>query len=60
MRAAASSGFTCILTRDRLFAESAARALVANNLSIVVVALPQLREADFLMAFEEAWQREAI
>ncbi len=40
--AAAEAGFTCLLTQDRLFGESAAHALKAYpNFSVVVVRLRQ-------------------
>jgi len=42
VEAATKAGFTCILTRDRLFAESVGRMLDERpGLSIVVVHLPQ-------------------
>ena len=42
--AAVASGFDCLLTRDRLFGESAARALRLHpTLSVVLVNLPQQR-----------------
>lgn len=58
---AVEAHFTALLTRDRLFGESAARALRINNeFSIVRVALPQLRASQFLAAFRTAWQAEQI
>lgn len=61
VRSAAQAGFTCILTRDRLFARSAARQLKEfPTLSIVVVELPQLRREPFLDAFRKAWSRNPI
>jgi len=44
LEAAASAGFSCLLTRDRLFGESASRLEVVPQFSIVVVNLSQLRE----------------
>ena len=42
--AAAAAGFTCLLTRDQLFGESAARALKNfPSFAVVVVDLPQQR-----------------
>ena len=42
--AAVAAGFTCLLTRDQLFGESAARALkVFSTFGVVVVNLPQQR-----------------
>jgi hypothetical protein len=53
---AAQAKFTALLTRDRLFGESAAGALRAYpELCVVRVALPQLRAAAFLQAFRAAW-----
>jgi hypothetical protein len=44
VEAAANAGFNCILTRDRLFGESAARALKRfPGFSVVLVTIPQLR-----------------
>jgi hypothetical protein len=44
--AATSAGFTCLLTRDQRFGESAARALKAfPGFAVVVVDLPQLPRA---------------
>ncbi len=53
--------FTVLLTRDRLFGESAAQTLkVHNEFSIVLVRLPQLRASQFLAAFRAAWQTAQI
>lgn len=53
--AAVESKFTVLLTRDRLFGQSAAAALKANSeFCIVRVALPQLRAGAFLEAFRSA------
>jgi hypothetical protein len=53
--------FTALLTRDRLFAESAAQTLkVHNGFCIVRVTLPQLRASHFLPAFRAAWQTAQI
>jgi hypothetical protein len=58
---AVGAGFDCVLTRDRLFSESAARALKQfRNFSVVVVTTPQLRGAEFLERFREAWGRGPI
>ena len=59
--AAFGAGFRVILTRDRLFGESAARALRAlPELAIVVVALPQARAAIYLAEFRKHWERQPI
>ena len=59
--AAVQSHFTVLLTRDRLFGESAAGALKTNSQFCVVrVTLPQLRAGAFLQAFRAAWQEARI
>lgn len=55
--AAAAAGFSCVLTRDRLFGQSAGRSLKRFPImSVVLLTLPQLRERQFLEAFRAAWQ----
>ena len=59
--AAVRAKFTVLLTRDRLFGESAASALKANNeFCIVRVRLRQLRADSFLQAFRSAWNEARI
>src|SRR5882724_3552229 len=59
--AAVQAKFTALLTRDRLFGESAAQALkVHNEFCVVRVTLPQLRADQFLQAFRAAWQTTQI
>jgi predicted nuclease of predicted toxin-antitoxin system len=59
--ATAQAGISCILTRDHLFAQSAAKALkVHTSLSIVVLTLAQLRAPAFLEAFQQAWSLAPI
>lgn len=59
--AAAPAKFTALLTRDRLFGESAAQTLkIHNEFSIVRVRLPQLRASQFLTAFRAAWRTAQI
>jgi hypothetical protein len=61
VEAAANAGFNCILTRDRLFGESAARALKRfPAFSVVLVTIPQLRGAAFLEQFRRSWVRGPI
>jgi len=61
VRAAARAKFTVLLTRDRLFGESAAGALRTNSeFCIVRVTLRQLRAAAFLQAFRAAWNEARI
>jgi predicted nuclease of predicted toxin-antitoxin system len=56
LEAAISGDFTSLLTRDRLFSESAFRVLKRfPHFRVVVVTLPQLREKAFLDAFRKAW-----
>jgi hypothetical protein len=59
--AAYRAGFRVILTRDRLFGTSTGRVLAAlPELGIVVVTLPQAREAAYLAEFETQWRRKPI
>jgi hypothetical protein len=58
---AAEAKFTVLLTRDRLFGESAASALKGRReFCIVRKTLPQLRAPQFLQAFRAAWQNSRI
>jgi hypothetical protein len=58
---AIQSGFRCILTRDRLFSESAARTLKRfPEFCVVLVTIPQLRGPEFLERFGTAWDRAPI
>jgi predicted nuclease of predicted toxin-antitoxin system len=59
--AAVQAKFTALLTRDRLFGESASQTLKAHNeFCIVLVRLPQLRASEFVAAFRAAWQTAQI
>lgn len=59
--AAAAARVSCIVTRDNLFAQSAAKALkIHTTLSIVVLKLAQLRAPAFLEAFQQAWSSRPI
>jgi hypothetical protein len=61
VEAAVGAGFTCLLTRDRLFSESAARALKRfPAFSVVLVTLPQLRWPEFSAEFNRAWGERPI
>ena len=54
--AAFAAGFRAVLTRDRLFGESAGKALRAYpELSVVILRLPQARESIYLKEFEKRW-----
>lgn len=58
---ASSEGFGVLLTRDRGFGASAGSILdTLPALAIVIVTLPQVREAPYLAAFDAAWQRSPI
>src|SRR5258708_31259571 len=58
---AVQAKFTVLLTRDRLFRESAAGALKLNiEFCIVRITLRQLRAGAFLQAFRTAWQQARI
>jgi hypothetical protein len=58
---AAEAKFTVLLTRDRLFGESAAGALKTNKeFCIVRIGLRQLRADAFLEAFRSAWNEAPI
>ena len=61
LEAAEVAGFSCLLTRDRLFGESASRHLKKYpSFAIVVVLLPQVRAPQFLATFKEAWENIPI
>ncbi len=58
---AAGAGFTCLLTQDRLFAESAAIGLRAvPQFSVVVVRLPQRPWREYQQQFRQAWAESPI
>jgi predicted nuclease of predicted toxin-antitoxin system len=58
---AAAAGFTCLLTRDQLFGESAARALKSfPEFAVVVVDLPQQRWEFYQRRFAATWQSGPI
>ena len=58
---AVSAGFTCLLTRDQRFGESAARALKAfPGFAVVVVNLPQLPLSKHHEQFLAAWRAKPI
>ncbi|PWU16666.1 MAG: hypothetical protein C5B49_10260 [Bdellovibrio sp.] len=59
--AAYKAGFRAILTRDRLFGESAARALKSYpELAVVILRLPQARENGYLHEFDNRWRESPI
>jgi len=58
---AAAAGFTCLLTREQLFGESAARALKNfPTFAVVVVDLPQQRWPAYQERFVTAWGTRPI
>ena len=58
---AVASGFNCLLTRDRLFGESASRALRLHpTFAVVLVNLPQQRWPEYLQSFLKAWTSSPI
>lgn len=61
VEAAAAAGFVCILTRDRLFSEAAARSLKRlTTFSVVLIRIPQSRWTEFESEFKRAWSANPI
>ena len=61
VKAAVDAGFRCLLTRDRLFGESATRALkVFPQFAVVVVGLPQRRWFEYRELFVARWTERPI
>ena len=59
--AAVANGFTCLLTRDRLFGESASRTMKQYpEFAIVVIELKQQKWPGYGEEFRRARQREPI
>jgi hypothetical protein len=59
--AAVAAGFVCLLTRDRLFGESAARALRAfPQFAVVVVNVPQEPWQQYRDRFVALWSKQTI
>ena len=59
--AAVAAGFTCLLTRDQLFGESAARGLKTfPRFGVVIVDLPQQRWPAYQEQFVAAWSMRPI
>jgi hypothetical protein len=59
--AAVMSGFSCLLTQDRLFGQAAGKALKAYPLfSVVVVHLPQRPWKQYQRDFKSAWAKSPI
>ncbi len=56
-----AEGFRCLLTRDRLFGESASRALKTYpDFAVVIISLPQKRWPEYRNQFLEAWATAPI
>ena len=59
--AAMANGFDCLLTRDRLFSESASRALRSQPIfAVVLINLPQGRWTEYRERFLELWTLSPI
>jgi predicted nuclease of predicted toxin-antitoxin system len=60
-KAAIDNGFQAILTRDKLFGESAAKALnTYPQLSVVILRIPQSKADAYLTSFRQNWQKNPI
>ena len=58
---ATASGFNCLLTRDRLFRQSASRTLrLQPDFAVVLVNLPQQRWPEYRARFTELWDASPI
>lgn len=58
---AVEAGFTCILTKDRLFSQSAANALSEyTDMAIVLIKLAQCRGFQYVENFKDAWNVDPI
>ena len=61
VEAAAEAGFACVLTRDTLSGESAARVLRRlPRFCVILITIPQLRGAQFLDEFRQVWAASPI
>lgn len=61
VKAAVDAGFQCLLTRDRLFGESASRALkLYPRFAVVVVNIPQQRWPGYRDLFVARWTERLI
>jgi predicted nuclease of predicted toxin-antitoxin system len=59
--AAFRTGFRVLLTRDRLFGDSAAQALKNfPELAVVIIRLPQARSDLYLSEFKTKWEQSPI
>ncbi len=56
-----AEGFRSLLTRDRLFGESASQALKSfPEFAVVVISLPQARWPEYRLRFLETWAKSPI
>lgn len=61
VEAAATSGFKGILTRDKLFAQDAKKALVMHSqIAVVFISLPQIPLEKYVRLFQEQWTKSKI
>jgi hypothetical protein len=61
VRVAAEAGFVAILTKGRLFAQDAAKALAAHpTMAIVLVQLSQKPRQQYIETFETYWHKSNI
>ncbi len=61
VRNAMTAGYSCLLTNDRKFANSAGNALAKNpNFAVIEINLEQAPKKEFLSNFQFAWQDEPI
>lgn len=58
---AMTAGFRCLLTRDKRFAKSAAKALTRfPEFSVVILVIAQVKEPQYLKNFEDTWKQSPI
>ena len=61
VEAAAADGFWCLLTRDRLFGESASQAVKRfQDFAVVLITLSQMKAPQFVESFKIAWKQRPI
>ena len=55
------AGFTCILTKDRLFAQDARKALTTHpRMAVVLILLPQTPREQYIKTFEAQWKKSKV
>lgn len=61
VEAAVQQGFQCLLTRDKMFGESATRSLKGHTgFAVVLLSLRQAREPEYLAEFEKQSDKSVI